>query len=498
MSTEPSHSSDESPPADLLERLRGLDPSEGLPREGEGLVVALSGGPDSVVLLDLLHRLMPERLLRLVVAHLDHGLRPSSADDARFCAKLSEERGIPFRTERVDVAALAKTEGTGTEAAGRAARYDFFERVRAAEGLDRVATGHHLDDHIETLLLWLFRGTGLSGMRGIAASSERLVRPLRSFRRKELAGHLSASSLDSRVDETNMDTQILRNHLRATLLPAIEEVFDPGAPLRLAAFARRAEGELTLLEELAEGLLERCRLEEEPPEGGVEEPSEASTEGPSQASTEDYAQSESRPWIFDRQRWLEYPKPLQLRALRHIAREMTPPGDSQRLDEGNFLALLAFTERGQVGKRSPLPGGGWLWLDRDRLRFVPYDQESAGPGGPGPEDFVLRQEVLPASGNVVTLCSKRTACFDADSVEGPLRLRSFEPGDHMQAFGMQGQKKLTELYRERGIPWDDRRSMLVLTDRRSRIIWAVGITTAEPTRITDQSCRILRVTLTPR
>jgi tRNA(Ile)-lysidine synthase len=196
---------------------------------------------------------------RLTVAHLDHGLRPDSADDARFVADAAE--GLALRSEflRTDVAALARGEGRSIEDAGREARYRFLEEV-APEGA-LIATAHTADDAAETVLLNLVRGSGMAGARGIPARRGRIVRPLLGERRAILRGHLDAAGIGYRLDPSNEDPAFLRNRVRNEVVPLLESI-RPGAADRIGQFSRLATEDEALLDDLARAeLLRRTTAE---------------------------------------------------------------------------------------------------------------------------------------------------------------------------------------------------------------------------------------------
>jgi tRNA(Ile)-lysidine synthetase-like protein len=578
-------------PADLLPRLAALSLQDGGVPAGCSILVALSGGADSVALLDVLARLREQRDLRLVAAHLDHALRPGSQRDVVFCRQLCDRLGVPLRTHRIDVAAAARRCGEGLEAAGRRARYGWLRQLRAAEGLERIATGHHLDDHVETLLMWLFRGAGLTGMRGIAPRRGRLLRPLRQFRRDELRAYLRWRGLEHLEDPTNAEPRFARNRIRHELLPQLETLFGPGVSARLERFSRLATAEVGLLQAVTQEALQQC----------------ATSVGP--------AELELR-----RETFLALHPVLRAHVLRAALRQLrartvavvaqvappasplgaawTPAGPAAVADLGALEApagpqrwtaataarLLCFAKTGRAGARTPLPGGGWLKVERGLLRLLsgapdalelparsrpktsPRPQlgtgrretcNTAGLGGDGaqgaaagaggdrprggtrsmpgsapestpenapgtapqnaggstPQEAVgsgpkealgstpgdspawrLQAELLPPCPEGFTLLTESSACFNVDTLRPPLRVREARGGDRMRPHGLVGHKRLARLYQERGIPSDLRPGMLVVEDQE-RIIWAVGVTTSEETRITSSTQRVLRLTL---
>ncbi|MGH2401229.1 MAG: tRNA lysidine(34) synthetase TilS [Candidatus Limnocylindria bacterium] len=229
------------------------------------LVLAVSGGPDSMALLHAAARLVETdaRRWRPMVAHLDHGVRPDSADDATFVVDAARGLGLPVEVRRTDVAALARDEGRSIEDAGREARYRFLEEISAPEAL--IVTAHTADDAAETVLLNLLRGSGLSGVRGMPARRGRIVRPLLSQRRATLRSLLDAAGIGYRMDPSNEDPAYMRNRVRGEVLPLLEEL-RPGAVDRIGQFARLAADDDALLADLAAAELARRTM----PDGGID------------------------------------------------------------------------------------------------------------------------------------------------------------------------------------------------------------------------------------
>jgi tRNA(Ile)-lysidine synthase len=186
-----------------------------------------------------------------MIAHLDHGLRDGSADDAQFVAAAAAGLGLEATVRRTDVAALAAERGDGIEEAGRVARYMFLEEVATASGPDAVIlTAHTADDQAETILLHLARGTGLAGLSGIAERRGRVVRPLIHERRATLLGALDQAGIAYRTDPTNEDLRFSRNRARADLLPAFEGLHE-NAIAAVSRMAGHAAAEDRLLDALA-------------------------------------------------------------------------------------------------------------------------------------------------------------------------------------------------------------------------------------------------------
>ncbi len=242
-------------------------------RERPGLVVAVSGGPDSVALLRAIHEVRPSGALPcLLVAHLNHQLRGAASDeDAAFVADLAERLGLRFIGASRDVRGLVEATGQNLEATARTVRYRWLAEVAREHGLDRIATGHTADDQAETVLMRLFRGTGIQGLRGIAGERElepgvAVVRPLRTVTRTEVLTYLETIGQPARHDASNDDLTLRRNRIRQHLLPLLATEYNPAIARVLVRLADQAE-EIFAEEEASAA--ELLRLAERPRAGGM-------------------------------------------------------------------------------------------------------------------------------------------------------------------------------------------------------------------------------------
>ncbi len=197
--------------------------------KGDRIICAVSGGADSVCMLNILNELKDEFSLTLYVAHLNHKLRGDDADkDEAFVESLSKKMGLPFYSKQVDVNALAKQLKISCEEAGRTARYAFFNELKKVLAANKIATAHNTDDNIETVLMRLLRGTDLKGLSGISAHNDfDVIRPILCLKRKEIEEYLECKGLDNVTDYTNYENVYLRNKIRNKLIPNIKDEFNP-------------------------------------------------------------------------------------------------------------------------------------------------------------------------------------------------------------------------------------------------------------------------------
>jgi tRNA(Ile)-lysidine synthase len=226
-----------------------------LPARGDTLVVGLSGGADSVALTAAVAALRRRRGFEVVAAHLDHGLRPGSGDDAAFCHELCAALAVTLRAGSARVRERARQEKGGIEQAARRERYSFLRRVREDEGASAIAVAHTLDDQAETLLLRLLRGSGSSGLAAMRPRRGELLRPLLAVSRSEVLAYLAERGLAWREDPSNLELGYARNRVRHELLPYLEQRFNPRVREALARAADLAADEAAFVRSAAERAL---------------------------------------------------------------------------------------------------------------------------------------------------------------------------------------------------------------------------------------------------
>jgi tRNA(Ile)-lysidine synthase len=242
----------------VIRKVVRLQREERIIPEGSSLLLALSGGVDSVVLVDVILELKNFfRLERVALAHFNHKIRKEAFRDERFCRALARERGLEIFTGREDVKSYAKEKGKSLEEAGRDLRYRFLREVKEREGFDLIATAHHLTDLVETTLLWMVRGAGLEGLLGFEPKEGDVVRPLYRVKKEEILAYAKAKGLRWVEDRTNYDLRFFRNRIRHQVLPVLrsanknlEETF-----LRMREILKRED---EILREKAKEALGRC------------------------------------------------------------------------------------------------------------------------------------------------------------------------------------------------------------------------------------------------
>ena len=188
----------------------------------------MSGGPDSITLLDVLLKIQKEIKFNIVVAHINHMIRKEAIDDQKYVEEFCKNRKIPCFVKQVEIQDIAKKQKIGTEEAGRKIRYEFFDEILKQTNSNKIATAHTKNDNVETVLMNIIRGTGTSGLKGIEVIREnKYIRPLLNCKRNQIEEYCKINNLKPRIDKTNMENIYTRNKVRNLLIPYIQKGFNP-------------------------------------------------------------------------------------------------------------------------------------------------------------------------------------------------------------------------------------------------------------------------------
>lgn len=464
----------------LVETVRQTIDSEGLIRAGDRVVAAVSGGPDSVALLHVLHALSGPIGFRLSVAHLDHRFRgEESAREAEAVRRLARRWGLACDAAALDVPAYMKQSGLGPQEAAREVRYDFLVRTARARGANRIALGHHADDQAETLLMRLVRGTGPGGLSGMPLFRElsdglALVRPLLRIYKKELVAYCEEHGLPYVVDRSNLEPKYFRNRLRLELMPLLER-YNPRIVPSLTRLAELLAEEDRYLDEQTERLL---RL---------------------------YVQQTEEGCAFRRADFAAQPVALQRRWIKLILSYLSTKGDTgdfQAVEAARSAALSAAPSHMSLD----LGGGVTLVRDYGQVRILRRPPAAAAPfecvlqrgGGrielPEAGGAVLewRETAAEAGTGESVSADGNEAWFDADGLVWPLRVRSRRPGDRILLAGS-GRKKVKDLLIDLKIPRADRDRLPLVVDADGHVLWIPGVRRSGVARISEDTRRILHM-----
>ncbi len=425
-------------------------------KENMGIVAGLSGGADSVFLLEALRELQNQFSLRICAVHVNHGIRgEEAARDELFSERYAEGMGVPFRKFMGDVPMMAAEWHMSVEEAGREFRYRCLEDVRQELGYDVIAVAHHRDDQAETILLHMLRGSGLRGMGGMLPRRDRIIRPLLCVGKEEILEALAERGIGFCQDSTNEEIRYRRNKLRREVIPLLQEVQE-GAAEHLARLGEEMQEVAAYLEGQAEACCQELVREEK---GCLKVEVDAFLNIPNILRREVAMRLLAR--MAGRRRDL---------GSIHVAKfqELFAKGTGRSLDLP--YGLRAWREYGWVflgktnGVGEPGPGGGqWseeLCLGKDMTVTI-----SRG------EKWVLRPMKKEAerfsAANLKKCCTK---CFDYDRMDTMPRFRYWEPGDFLWLDRKGRRKKLNRIFVDEKIPVADRRRIPILA-MGSHVLW---------------------------
>ena len=436
------------------------------------VVVAVSGGPDSVCLLSILNELKGDLGIEVITAHFDHGLRPlEDEDETRFVHDLSDSLTLPFVAEK---AKQLFKEGKGTlEEKARHERYGFFKKVKKDFSAQKIAVGHTLNDQAETVLMRLLRGSGPSGLGGILPCRDNeVIRPLIETSRKEVMRYLEQKGLEYVTDSSNSEIRFLRNRIRLEILPALMEI-QPRIIERLGQTAQ---------------IMRR---------------------------DDEWMTSESVKWIKGTAenkgyQEIQFPLPafkkLPTALKHHVVRQGLgmAGGGLRRIGRCHIDAVNSLAEGSKPQARIDLPNGLIVKKIYDRLVFKRGPAEgfkafSYPLNGPG-------TFALPELNGTVSLeefdpmdlpdkpHDKWTAFLNADQMAFPLVIRNFRAGDRFIPFGMSGHRKVKDFFIDLKIPFEERPRIPILT-YHDEPVWVCGFRIDDRYKVTPRTKRVLKVTL---
>ncbi|MFC1825652.1 tRNA lysidine(34) synthetase TilS [Thermodesulfobacteriota bacterium] len=448
---------------ETIQRYRMIDP-------GDRLIVAVSGGPDSVCMLDILHQLKDEMRFDLIVAHFDHGFRPAEdSAETQFVRRLAASMNLPFEKG----AATGQRGKDASEEWAREARYDFFEGLLQKMQAEKIAVGHNLNDQAETVLMRLMRGSGPSGLAGIPPRrGESVIRPLIEIKREEILAYLKDRQISFVTDPSNSDKTFFRNRIRLELLPALI-AHQPRLIEHLGDLADLLRDENAYLDQKASDWV--MNHAGDLPDGGLQVPVET---------------------------FLKLSNALRRRVARHIMAEIA--GGLRRIEHRHIQSIhrLALGQKPQAILN--LPNHITVKKSYDHLSFF------CGEGG-RPEDYSYPlggpgTTFLKQVGKTISLTEidgdmgharnnqPGTAYLNGDKIAYPLTVRNYRPGDKFIPLGMKGHKKLKSFFIDLKLPSEKRHSTPILLSRGIPV-WVCGLRIDDRFKVTPGTKKILKVTL---
>jgi len=469
----------------VLNTVRQTIASHGMFASGDRVLLAVSGGPDSVTLAHVMLTLAAEFGLQLAMAHLNHGLRQADSDrDAEFVAAFARWLQIPLYARKKELAAWQQNRRFSPEDAARRMRYEFLNKAAKRNNCNKIALGHHADDSAELVLMNLLRGSGALGLSGISAVRDgSIVRPLIGLKRTEIMAYVAQKNLSYVVDASNSDPRFLRNRIRHHLIPELQRSYNPKITETLNRLGNILQAENQWLEQTLQPAFERCVLDR-------------------QAGKISLSLS----------RLVREATAVQRRIIRKAI--LWAHGNLWRVSFSHINAVLRLAEKGPLGGRLNLPAGIRVKRNREQLTVVddPAGDIDAASRQPvaGAYQYTMapgQSLVIQETGAVITLCeikphqlsafdrhARHLAFFDLDCLQFPLLVRNFRSGDRFSPLGVPGSQKVKKYFNNHSVPIDQRKKCpLVLS--RDKIIWVAGHRIDNSVKIRPGTRRILKAEL---
>jgi len=445
---------------------------------GDSVVVAVSGGPDSIALLKVLETLSDEYGLTLITAHLNHGLREEADSEAKFVREISREMGIKFECKKVDINFIRKGTGKSIEDISRDVRYQFLNDVVKRHHAHKIALGHHLNDQVETVLINFFRGSGPEGLKGMLPARDSIyIRPFLYLTRKEIISFLDFNKIFFMRDTSNTGDVYLRNRIRHLLIPELKAKYNLN------------------LEESLSNMAEIMRLEDDYMK---------SVTGKilSEWGAEPDDNNEVRIKISELRK---YHEAVQRRIIKNILRRSTP--NNQGIGYSHIKAVKDLAYSDHASGHLNLP---YHTVVRREYAFLVISKAGKFDRNFIKEhDQVFYKVTLPGSVNIAESgktiifdfveppvqikSNKRDIVFmDYGKINLPLVIRTGKPGDRIQPLGMKGTKKIKSYFIDEKVPLNLRKDIPLLLDQES-VLWIAGMRMSERVKITEKTRRILKV-----
>jgi len=433
---------------------------------GDAVLVCVSGGADSVCLLNILYRLRAQYDMRLYVCHVNHMLRDTSDDDAKFVKQLAAQLNLPFECLAVDVAGMAKSAGIGIEDAARRARYTFFDEVKQKYNIDKIATAHNRNDNAETVLMRLLRGSGTDGLKGIdPIRPDGVIRPLLGCERRDIEDYLSAINQPYMQDYTNAMPIYFRNNVRLELLPLLAQEYNAGIVDTLNRTAQILRADAAYLAQAAQNAADTAILQDT------------------------YGEYIAVPAL------LNLDSAIAARVLRTaIARAANSDRD---ISFDTLMRCYDLAKHGKSGDMSDIGGGRVMEKEYNTLRItqkstkavefcieLPLNTYITAPNG-----MLFYAELVECA---YMEHIKNTAYFDYDMLRGNIYIRSRHSGDKMSPSGMSGRKKVKDILTDSKIPRRLRTNCTIVTAGED-ILWAAPFRKSDICAVGTNTKQVLKI-----
>ncbi len=434
------------------------------------VLAAISGGPDSMAMLYSLYELRQEYGFRILVAHVNHGVRGEFAKrDQDFVQLISKELGLEYYTTNVDMVAYGKENKMTSEEAGRLLRYGFFRKILQENGGGRIAVAHNKNDQAETVLHRIIRGTGLDGLRAMTMINGDVIRPLLNITRDDIESFIEEKGIRTVVDHTNLQTVYTRNKIRLELIPYLRDNFNPNLVDSLYRLSEIAQSDLSVLEQEIEkkyNLIVKKRT--------------------------------NNSIIFKGKAFMEQDEGTARRVVRKAIFDLL--GNLDGFGEVHIQNTIDLFRSGITGKA--------VDIGRDVSAMVSYDDLIIRIGQT--KSQMMEKTILEIGENslsewklIVSLEEAEldsdqngytTVYIDRDKVQGRIFIRPRKDGDRIKPLGMEGTKKVKDIFIDNKIPREERSHIPIIEDKQG-IIWIPGNAISRDYRVDSNTKSIFKITI---
>jgi len=449
----------------LIKKIKNFISENSLINENDRILVGLSGGPDSIFLLYILHNYFNNQL---IIAHINHKLRGIDSDlDEKFIRTISQKLKIPLYVIREDVKKLSTKNKKSIEEVGRDVRFSFFNKILKVENFNKIALGHNLDDNVETILINFIKGSGMKGLIGIPEKRDNIIHPIINIKKEEILKYLEENKIEYRIDKTNFETDYLRNKVRNYLLPIIEKEFNKNFKEKILALSNILKVEDKFLDDLVENI------------------------------KNDILKFEDDFVKIDLKKLQNLHLSLKRRLIRKVIDHFNKDLREYPLDHIDKVISL---ENKKTGKEIELPLNLIAVKDKNNIIIERRDFEIPDFYIEIPDIGSYQEIGMKIELSLVEKISKVKdpfiSFFDYDKIELPLKIRKPMFGEKFKPLGLKKEKKIQDFFVDSGIPKSVRWNLPILLDKKDDILWIVGVRISDDYKVTNLTNRVICIKIT--
>lgn len=461
---------------DLLKQFEGFIIREKLICRGDSLILGVSGGPDSMTMMDLFSHVKDKYVLEIVIFHLNHMFRRGAEEEALFVKNKARDYGFKVVIEDFDVPEYIKEESLSPEEGAREIRFNLLAKWAEKFDIKKVAMAHNKDDLVETVFLNLIRGTGLKGLTGIDPVSENygltVIHPILGISRKNIEYYCREKGLKPRVDPTNKETVYTRNKIRNLILPQIEEEINSNVKDVIYRMADNIREEENFLQKYSNVHFQDCIIS-----------------------------------IDEKKIVLSLPKlqreelSIRRRIIKNAVQEFK--GNVTDLYSVHYQAVEKLIISGETGKTIQLKDDYLVRTSYNKLIFerdnglkgdLNFSYKLTIPGKVETNDFILSTEFINMDIQWRKAAIKKNNCIcDFQKIESPLIVRNRQEGDYFIPFGMNGSKKVKDFFIDEKVPVKKRDQIPIIVDNNGEIIWIAGYRADERFRVDNETKKLVKL-----